>query len=388
MIHAKSKHLWLVIGSIALLAITSCSQAMKKDAEVYRFYVGSGDWKLEKPIFLCELDPVNLAITVLDSFPAEGGAGYLDLSPDGRFLFATSGKSMPGEDRKNSVAAYRILEDHSLEFINRQSSQGSGLCHVQSHQDGKYVFAANYSSGHASALPVSEDGSLGEATAVVKGEGSGPNQQRQKGPHAHQVVIDPSGTFLLVPDLGTDKVMNYVFDPDNGSLQPNADQPFLAMAPGSGPRHLAFHPTKNFLYILGEMGASLTACSFEPKTGVMEVINEASIVGKEFNGNKQGAAVRMHPNGKFVYATNRDEVSSLAVFSQTSNGGIEQSQLVTGVPYWPRDFNLSPDGKFLVLAGARVDELALYTVDAQTGKVSETPARLSLPGPICIRFIH
>ena len=281
----------LLLLVLCLPAFTLLSSDLPKyitdlpPADRFRFYVGSGNGKLENPIFLCELNLQEKTICVLDSFSAQGGAGYLALSPDAKSLFATSGLSVPGDEGSGSVASFRILEDQLLEAVNRQSSKGRGNCYVSSSPDGKYVFAANYSSGHATALPVDEAGQLSEASSVKTGSGSGPNSNRQKGPHAHQAILDPSGTFLLVPDLGTDKVMNYRFKGKTGKLKPNPEQAFLSMPPGSGPRHLAFHPSGKYAFILSEMSATLTACSFDAKSGKLNIINSASIVEKGFTGN-------------------------------------------------------------------------------------------------------
>jgi len=380
----KTKSILIALLGIIFMTQAACSSTPGEKDNI-KFYAGSGNGKISHPIFLCELDPVNQAITVLDSFPAKGGAGYLDLSPDQSILYATSGLSVSDEKKFNSVASFRVNpEDYSLELINHQSSQGRGNCHVQSSPDGKYVFAANYSSGDATALPVDESGKLLAATSVVKGEGTGPNAQRQEGPHAHMVMMDPEGKFLLVPDLGTDKIMNYAFDGESGSLSPNPAQPFLEMEPGSGPRHLTFHPEKNLVYILGEMSATVTACKFDPESGVLSKINSGSIVEEDFSGKRQSAAIRVHPNGNFVYASNRDDVSNLAVFEVGDKGEIKQIQLVDSVPYWPRDFNITPDGKYILVAGARANEIALYQVDVQTGLLSETEASITLPGITCI----
>jgi 6-phosphogluconolactonase len=181
--------------------------------------------------------------------------------------------------------------------------------------------------------------------------------------------------------------MNYVLDRESGELVPNPAQEFLAMEPGSGPRHLAFHPNGKFVYILNELKATVVACSFNKATGKLTKINTRSIVEEGFEGNRQSAAIRVHPNGKFVYATNRDDASSLAVFTIAENGGLNPNQLVQDVPYWPRDFNLTPDGKHLLVAGARANEIALYAVNTQTGKLQKQQGSLSLPGPISIVFI-
>jgi 6-phosphogluconolactonase len=378
-----------VVAMLGILLLSRPSFAFGTgDRDSILFYVGSGNGRLECPIFLCALNLPDERITVLDSFPAIGGAGYLALSPGGTALFATSGAGIPGHEEMSAVASFRVVkEGRGLELINRQSSGGEGNCHVGCSPDGKYLFAANYNSGHAAAFPVSPVGRIMPAASVVRGEGSGPVEGRQKGPHAHQVVMDPAGKYLLVPDLGTDKVMNYLFNPDNGELSPNPDQAFLEMSPGTGPRHLAFSPDGRYLYILGELNASLTACRFNPGSGRMTVINSASIVEEDFGGNRQAAAVRVHPNGRFAYASNRSGESSLTVFEIVEGGGIKQVQVLTNVPLWPRDFNITPDGDYIVLAGARENKLVLYRVDQENGRLSPTKARATLPDPICILFI-
>ncbi len=385
----KIRSLMVIISGLLLIVTTACGgPGTPGSSDPVRFYVGSSDGSIEHSIYLCELDPVNQQLSLIDSFPGASGSGYLDLTPNGLTLIATSGISLKGDEGHNSVASYRVdSENQSLELINRQSSQGRGNCHVQSSPDGKYVFAANYSSGHAVALPIDESGMLEPATSVVVGEGSGPNLNRQKSPHAHQVMMNPGGEFLLVPDLGTDKIMNYAFDSESGVLNPNPKQAFLNIEPGSGPRHLAFHPEKNLVYILSEMSSSVTACTFDPKSGVLEIISTSSIVEADFTGKLQAAAIRVHPNGKFVYASNRDDNSNLAVFSIESDGALKQTQIIRDIPYWPRDFNLTPDGAYLLVAGARANEIALYSVDKNTGALEKMNASIKVPAPTSIVFI-
>ncbi len=308
--------------------LSACASGGSGESESpIKFYVGSSDGKVEHSIYLCELDPVAGALMVLDSFAGAVGPSYLAISPDGKTLYSVDNRSVDPENKSQSVNAFRInQEDLSLTYLNNQSSEGRGPCHVYASEE--HLFVANYSSGHATSIALLPDGRLEFSTAAVVAEGSGPNQNRQKGPHAHQVMLDPSGTFLLVPDLGTDKVMNYVLDKESGELTPNPEQAWLELPPGAGPRHLAFHPSGKYVYVLSEMNSMLTACSFDEKSGVLEIINAESIVKDGFSGNKQAAAVRVHPNGKFVYASNRDEKDNLATYRIKEDGGIERIQLL------------------------------------------------------------
>lgn len=376
------------MGLALPVILSACGSSEKNDpASSIKFYASSSDGKVEHSIYLCELDPQTESIAVLDSFAGAVGPSYMAVSPDRNTLYTVDNRSVDPENKSQSVNAFSIKqEDLGLKYLNNQSSEGRGPCHVYASDE--HLFVANYSSGHATSIALSANGELALPIAAVSAEGSGPNERRQKGPHAHQVMLDPSGSFLLVPDLGTDKVMNYLLDSESGALTPNPAQAWLELPPGAGPRHLAFHPSGKFVYVLSEMNSMLTACSFNEKSGVLEIINAESIVKEGFSGNKQAAAVRVHPNGRFVYASNRDENDNLATYRIKQNGGIERIQLLEGIPHWPRDFNITPDGKYMLIAGARSNEVQLYKIDAESGKLSATEAKISVPVPTCVLFVE
>ena len=212
----------------------------KTDAsEPVKFFVGSSDSKLEYSIFLCSLDPESGEFAVLDSFAGASVPNYLALSPKGDRVYAIDDRISDQASGFMSVSSFRMdPEDYSLTFLNSQSSEGRGPCHVSCTSDGDHVYVANYGSGHSAVFPLAADGSLKKASSVVKGEGSGPVENRQQGPHAHMVQPDPDDNYLLVPDLGTDKVDIFAFDKKSGKLTPNPEQAFLKLDPGSGPRHL------------------------------------------------------------------------------------------------------------------------------------------------------
>jgi len=222
---------------------------------------------------------------------------------------------------------------------------------------------------------------------VVIGEGSGPVESRQKGPHAHQVMLDPEQSFLLVPDLGCDRVFIYAFDAEGGELAPNPAQAFFELAPGAGPRHLAFHPSGSFLYIVNELNSTLTACSYDGSDGTITMLNTVSTVEDTHEGMKYPAAVRVHPGGKYVYASTRGENSCISTFEIKDDGRVSRIQVMEQVPNWPRDFNLDPKGKFMLVAGERSDEIRLYKIDPRTGMLAETQAGFELPAPANILFV-
>jgi 6-phosphogluconolactonase len=351
------------------------------------FYVGSSGSQ-DYSIFLCSLDLEAQSFAVVDSFTGAAGASYLAPSPGFDKLFAMNQASFDPGSGHSSVSSFEINpESFALSFINSQSSEGNGICHIHCSRDGRYIFAANYGSGHASAFPVDENGRIGPATAVVIGSGSGPVEDRQEGPHAHMAMLDPSQNFLLVPDLGTDKIMIYAFDPASGSLSPNPAQAFFSLAAGAGPRHLAFHPDRNWVYVVNELNSTLTACRWDPSEGTLTEINTLSTVEDSHEGMKYPAAVRVHPNGRYVYASTRGENSCISVFRIGEDGSAERIQVMEQVPLWPRDFNLDPTGHFLIAAGERSGTIRLYHIDPENGTLGETGTSLDLPAPANILFI-
>jgi 6-phosphogluconolactonase len=355
--------------------------------EAIKFYVGSSDGSLEHSIFLCEFDPGSGEFSVLDSFAGAKGPSYLAFSPGKDFIYSIDAKISDPALREMSVSLFNInSENLSLEFVNSQSSRGRGPCHICCSKDGKYIFTANYSSGHSAAFPVQKDGSIEHASSVVIGEGSGPVTNRQKSPHAHMVSLDPKNRFLLVPDLGLDKILIYQFDKESGVLSPNQEQAFLKMEPGSGPRHLVFHPGGEFVYVVNELSSTVTACSYEEERGVLTKLHSVSTVSEDHVGAKHPAAIRISKDGKFVYASTRGEHSKLSVFQVEEDGRIFRIQEVE-VTHWPREFNLDPSGNFLMVAGEKSDEIELYQIDKATGKLNPTESKFGISSPACILYL-
>jgi len=351
------------------------------------FYVGSSDGSLEQSIFLCELDYSSGQVAILDSFPGSKASSYLALSPDEEFLYAIDGTLADPEKNHTSAASFQVIPPgNELEFMNRQSSEGRGPCHISCHPDGSHIFIANYSEGSIAAYPLEKDGSIAPASNVIQHTGSGPDTKRQTKAYAHHIVPDPSGNFVLATDLGADKVFIYKFDKESGSLTPNPEQEFFKTEPGAGPRHLAFHPEKPYLFIVHELNGTLTSCNYNQKTGRIEEINTISNLPADFTGNNHPAAVRVHPDGKYVYASNRVGHNSISVFEIKDSGTVERIQVMDNVPAHPRDFNIDPLGKFLLVAGQRGDAIEIFQINADTGMLIRTGQKVQMKAPACILF--
>jgi len=230
---------------------------------------------------------------------------FLVISPDGRFLYSIDTDKFGGKEDE-FVAAYSIkARTGKLERLNRQSAKGTASCYLDIDSTGKTVVLANYSTGSVAALPVQADGSLGEATSFVQHEGSSVNPKRQKAPYAHSIVISPDNRFALAADLGIDKVLIYRLDAATSKLSANEAQSSVSVEPGSGPRHLTFHPNGKSVYLINELKNTVTYFAYEPDVGKLTTQQTISTLPADFEGVTHTADVKITPNGKFLYGTNR-----------------------------------------------------------------------------------
>ena len=244
---------------------------------------------------------------------------------------------------------------------------------------------ANYNNGSIAALPVATDGTLGEAAVSIQHSGSSIDARRQSGPHAHSVNISPDNRFLAVTDLGLDEVLIYRFDAKAGSLTPH-DPPAIKTTPGSGPRHLAFGPDGRFAWVVNEMSATVTALSYDKTLGKFTLVQDVPALPRDFGGTKSGAEILVHPNGKFLYTSNRGH-DSIAIFKLE---GEVLSTSATWVPSrgkTPRSFAIDPEGAFVVAANQGSNNLAVFRVDTKTGGLSPAGDVVEAPLPVSVVFV-
>jgi 6-phosphogluconolactonase len=270
-------------------------------------------------------------------------------------------------------------------LINSQPSGGGGPCHVAVDQAGKALLAANYGTGSMSVFPIKDGGELGAMSGFFQGEGSSVNPDRQSGPHAHCVITDPNGRFALLCDLGLDKVFVFKFDPATASITPN-DPPFASVKPGSGPRHITFHPNGRFAYLINEMGSTLTAFSYDSSRGVLHEIQTESTLPGGYAAPTTGAEVAVHPSGKFVYASNRGH-DSIVEFA--ANGDTGHLTLVGWCPTQgktPRDFEIDPTGTWLLAANQDSNTVIVFRINPETGVLTSVGEKIEVDTPMCVKF--
>ncbi|MEP7145178.1 MAG: lactonase family protein [Ferruginibacter sp.] len=312
---------------------------------------------------------------------------YLAVSPDQKMVYAVNENADSTKFGVGGmVSAFSFdKEKGSLTEINEQFSFGKNPCYVAVDQSGKWVFAANYSSGSAALFAVKKDGSLDPAKQVIQDKGTGPNKDRQEGPHAHSTVLSPDNKFLFIQDLGIDKILIYRFDKIKGMLIPSTPA-FARSVGGSGPRHLDFHPNKRYAYLVEEMTGTVVA--FKYSEGKLDSIQRISALPKDFTGAIGGADIHVSKDGKFLYCSNRGESNSIAIFKineQTGKLTVVGHQSCLGKT--PRNFNFDPSGNFLLAANQESDDIVLFKIDKKTGLLTDTGKRINVPKPVCIKWI-
>jgi len=352
-------------------------------AQTVRCFVGTTDDNLQS-IAICELEEVTGKLKLTSKCNAAAGAGYLTISSDKKFLYCVSSEKFKGDNTSNQIKAFQIMDGgNKLQPLNQQSSMGQNPCHISLTTNNKFVLIANYSSGNAAVYPVSSVGSLLPASGFVQHTGIGVNPARQEAPHAHYITPSTNGKFAYIVDLGIDKIMIYELTA-KGELISHKEQPYLQMTPGAGPRHLVIHPNNNQMFIANELNSTVVACDYDAKSGKLTITDTQSSLPEGFTGNNTTAAIRVHPNGKFVYCSNRGQ-NSIAVFAVEANGKLKKLQNFGEGLGVVRDFNITPSGNYILAGNLNLNNIVLLKVNSD-GTLSATGETVEFNQPSCFVY--
>jgi 6-phosphogluconolactonase len=268
--------------------------------------------------------------------------------------------------------------------LNTQPTGDGESCHLAVDPTARSLFTAQYGTGSVCAFPLKEDGTIGMRTAHIRHTGSGPNRQRQEGPHPHYVTPDPTNTFLMVPDLGADQIVIYKTDLAAGRIEPHGAGRTPA---GAGPRHMKFHPNGKFAYVLNELDLSVTAFTYDEKAGTLTEIQTVSTLAPELREvPSSGSEIRMHPSGMYLYTANRghDSIAAFRIDPQSGKLAFIEHEAIRGCH--PRNFNVDPIGNFLVVAGRDSNTLTVFRINPEAGGLVYADSIVNSPSPICIEF--
>ncbi len=311
---------------------------------------------------------------------------FLAVSPDKRFLYAIDADNF-GSNENEFVAAYAIQgRTGQLKRLNRQSTRGSSSCYLDVDSTGQTVVVANYSTGSVTALPVRKDGSLGEAASFVQHSGSSVDPARQDGPYAHSIVISPDNRFALAADLGLDKIVSYRLDAATAKLSPHDAQPFATVPPGSGPRHLTFHPDGKRVYVINELKNTVTFFDYAADTGKLTERQTISTLPADFTGTSYCADLKITPDGRFLYGTNRGH-DSMAIYRIGDDGRLSLVTIEPSLGNGPQNLLITPDGRWLLCANMPGNNVVGFRIDPNTGRLTAASDAVSMPMPACIRWL-
>lgn len=348
-----------------------------------RLFVGTVSNQAEEGIHSLLFNPASGELKQ-ESKASVLNPGFLTLSKDNSILYSANGIV---ENKFGGVSAWQVDEaTGALTLINQQSSMGEDPCYISIDQSGGWLMAANYGSGSLAVFPLRPDGSLGDVADFVQLSGTSRDPARQEGPHAHFIKFGPGG-IVFASDLGADKVLVYTLDPAEGKLQAFAT-PLLSVSPGDGPRHIDFSPSGKFVYVLNELAGSIVVHSFDGAE-TFEMIQDISTLPKSFAGENISADIHVHPSGRFLYASNRGDFDSVAVFQiNQQTGRLSLVQHMREGIVWPRNFALSPDAGHLLVANQNDNSIVTFNLNQDNGRLVPTRHRFEVAAPVSIQFEH
>ncbi len=336
-------------------------------------------------IYMVRMEPATGVLHLVGAAASTANPSFLVPARGGRFVYAVNETEQFEGKPTGAVSAFRSDgAAGALSFVDQKPSSGGAPCYVTTDRTGRHLLVANYVGGSVTVLPVRADGGVGDATATVQHEGKGAKPDRQSGPHAHCIIPDPANRFVLVADLGLDQVLTYRFDASAGTL---AAVSHATLAPGAGPRHLAFHPNGRVVYVVNELDSTVTTFGYDAASGRLTARQTVPSIGEHATGENAPADVHVHRSGRYLYMSNRGH-DTIAVFAiDPAKSTLTQVEQVPTGGKWPRNFALDPSGRFLYVANQRSDSIVGFRVAAATGRLTPTGQSLELPVPVCLRFV-
>jgi 6-phosphogluconolactonase len=371
----------LILYSL-VLAVVQMGAAQNSE-EGGKLYAGTFTSEGAEGIYLCDFNSKTGDIQLKKIFKAIDDPSFLKISPDKKYMYVAGRADEKIEKSGGFMYAYKMEKNGDILFLNKQVSHGKDPCHVDVSHDGKFVAIANYSDGTTSLYPVNEDGSLQPATSVIQNQGSGPDKSRQAAPHAHSIKFSPFDESVFSADLGTDRLN--IFALENGKLVQH-EQKSVKIPAGSGPRHFEFHPHGKIIYVINELNSTVSV--LENTDGKWNVIQNISSLPDGFEGESYCADVHISNDAHFLYGSNRGH-NSVTIFSiDDKNQKLEFKGTVSTEGNWPRNFVLSPDNKFMLVANQRSGNITVYKINQESGFPEFTGKQIQLPAPVCLEFLN
>jgi 6-phosphogluconolactonase len=385
--------LTLLLALSFLTAFAASAPATNKGK--YIFFVGTytEEGSQSKGIYAYHYDANTGKVTPLGLAAKTTNPSWVTISPNGRFLYAVNEVGNYKRPNSGGLSAFSIDRDKDgrptgmLTFLNEMLTQGADPCYVTVDKTGKYAVVANYTGGSLVVFRIHDDGTLEGVSAFMEHSGHGPNLQRQRSAHVHSVDLSPDNRFAYVDDLGIDGLLVYKFDDSKGVLAANSSK-YATFDPGAGPRHFALHPSGKFAYVVSEMQGTVTVFANDPTTGTLQRLQTISTLPTDFKGEIEDAEIEVHPTGKFLYASNRGNGNSIAVFTiDAEKGTLTPVEYTPTQGKTPRSFEIDPTGTLLFAANQQSNNIVVFKIDRKTGRLTPTGQVLDVASPVCVKFL-
>lgn len=348
----------------------------------YAFFGSFNRDKDTEGLYVYELDTLSGKLSKITSFTGILNPSFLTVSPNGKYVFAcTESKTK----NSGSVSSFEFNpEKKSLTFISKQKSGGENPVYLTVHQNGKWLVNGNYTEGSVSVYPISENGQIQPYVQNFQFSEGSVNPDRQQQAHIHATVFSNDFKYMFLPDLGADKIRAYRFESENSQpLQP-ADIHFTPTVPGSGPRHLTFHPNGKFAYCIEEMGGAVSVYSYE--NGKLNNLQRIQTHSEKYKDDSESSDVHVSPDGRFLYASNRGNENNIAIFSILDDGTLKTVGYQSTKGKHPRVFNLDPDGKFLMATNAGTGTVAVFRRNPETGLLKKVGRKIKIKSVSCVEI--
>jgi 6-phosphogluconolactonase len=337
-------------------------------------------------IYVCEFDPLTGRLTRPVLAAETSQPSFLAVSSDRKFLYAVNELGHFNGEPAGAVSGFSIdSSTGNLTLLDQVSSRGPGPAHIVLDRAGHFVLVANYDGGSVAVFRLLPDGAIGDSTAFVRHKGSSVNRARQQGPHAHAVAMSPDNRFAIVADLGLDQLLVYPFDASSGTL----GLPRIARTQsGVGPRHLVFNSSGKFVYVINELSSTITVYSYALRDGAMAPLQTISTLPGGFAGLNTAAEVVLHPSGKFLYASNRGDDNSIAVFAaDPKKGTLTLIEYVPTDGKIPRNFAIDPSGEWLLAANQDSNTVITFRINRESGRLTRTGLSIEVKSPAMVDFL-
>jgi len=332
-----------------------------------------------------QLDTKTGALKLLHENKGIENPFFLAHSPDRRFLYSIDTKSFGGKEHDQIAAIELVGRSGQLKPLNKQSAKGNAACYLAVDATGSTLLVANYSSGSVASLPVNKDGTLADSASFFEHSGPVFDPKRQKGPHAHSIIVSPNNKFVYAADLGLDQVLCYKLDAGTAKLTKN-DPPFAKTADRAGPRHLTFDPAGKRLYAINEISNTVTAFNYNSGTGALTELQTITTLPSDFTATTNTADLKFTPDGKFLYGTNRGH-DSIAMYRVADDGKLTLLGNEPSLGKGPQNLAISPGGEWLICANMPGNNVAVFRIDSQTGSLKSAGEPIKQTMPSCIMLI-